>query len=231
MGGKAQPPPTTCGDATRTHCVYGPGVQDFERVVRLPRRQNPAPDTEEHRGRRGAAGVPGVLPGAHDRAVPRRLRHHRRPARRRGPPADRAGATGRAVAAGRRARGVRPPAHGQRGGDLVAPMAASGDPNLGSARAPGERRRGGSGRPAGRLRTALLRLGPRQRAVLVLRYLEDLSEREVADILGCAPSTVASQAHRALARVRELCPQLRDLAGDVAGDVVGDVVGDREVRP
>jgi RNA polymerase sigma-70 factor (sigma-E family) len=75
----------------------------------------------------------------------------------------------------------------------------------------------------GALRTALLRLGPRQRAVLVLRYLEDLSEREVADILGCAPSTVASQAHRALARVRELCPELRDVAGDV--------VGDGEVRP
>ena len=56
------------------------------------------------------------------------------------------------------------------------------------------------------LRTALLRLGPRQRAVLVLRYVGDLSEREVAEILGCSPSTVASQASRALARIRALCP-------------------------
>lgn len=60
------------------------------------------------------------------------------------------------------------------------------------------------------LRTALLRLGPRQRAVIVLRYLEDYSEREVAEILSCAQSTVSSQASRALAKLRELCPELAD---------------------
>ncbi|HZN70215.1 MAG TPA: sigma-70 family RNA polymerase sigma factor [Micromonosporaceae bacterium] len=43
------------------------------------------------------------------------------------------------------------------------------------------------------LRTALLQLPPRQRAVLVLRYLEDYSEREVGAILECTPSTVTSQ--------------------------------------
>lgn len=58
------------------------------------------------------------------------------------------------------------------------------------------------------VRAALLRLGVRQRAVIVLRYLEDYSEQEVAEILGCARSTVSSQASRALARLRELCPEL-----------------------
>jgi RNA polymerase sigma-70 factor (sigma-E family) len=58
---------------------------------------------------------------------------------------------------------------------------------------------------------ALQRLGARQRAVLVLRYFEDLSEREAAAIMGCAEKTVASQASRALARLREIAPELREL--------------------
>jgi len=61
------------------------------------------------------------------------------------------------------------------------------------------------------LRSALGRLGRRQRAVLVLRYMDDHSERDVAAILGCSPSTVASQASRALARLRQLCPELAEL--------------------
>ena len=52
------------------------------------------------------------------------------------------------------------------------------------------------------LRDALLALPPRQRAVIVLRYLDDLGEREVAEILGCSPGTVASQASRALSKLR-----------------------------
>jgi RNA polymerase sigma-70 factor (sigma-E family) len=60
------------------------------------------------------------------------------------------------------------------------------------------------------LASVLRRLGPRQRAVLVLRYFEDLPESEVAELLGCSTGTVGSQAHRALARVREIAPWLAD---------------------
>lgn len=56
------------------------------------------------------------------------------------------------------------------------------------------------------LRDARLALPPRQRAVLVLRYLENLSVEETAEILGCRPGTVASQAARALIRLRALVP-------------------------
>jgi RNA polymerase sigma-70 factor (sigma-E family) len=54
------------------------------------------------------------------------------------------------------------------------------------------------------LRRALAALAPGQRAVLVLRYLEDLPDHEIAGLLGCRPATVRSQAMRGLAALRLL---------------------------
>jgi RNA polymerase sigma-70 factor (sigma-E family) len=48
----------------------------------------------------------------------------------------------------------------------------------------------------------LAALPRQQRAVVVLRYYEDLSEREIADALGCSPGSVKRHASRALAALR-----------------------------
>jgi RNA polymerase sigma-70 factor (sigma-E family) len=53
-----------------------------------------------------------------------------------------------------------------------------------------------------RLWDAIQALAPRQRAVVVLRYYEDLSEAEIADVLGCSPGTVKSTSSRALTKLR-----------------------------
>lgn len=53
---------------------------------------------------------------------------------------------------------------------------------------------------------ALAGLPPRQRAAVVLRHVEGLPEREVAQVLGCSVGTVKSQTHAGLARLREALP-------------------------
>jgi RNA polymerase sigma-70 factor (sigma-E family) len=51
---------------------------------------------------------------------------------------------------------------------------------------------------------ALGQLPPRQRAALVLRYWDQLSEAEAAETLGCSVGTVKSATSRGLARLREV---------------------------
>jgi RNA polymerase sigma-70 factor (sigma-E family) len=52
------------------------------------------------------------------------------------------------------------------------------------------------------LRSALLALPYRQRAAIVLRYYEDLSEQRTADLLGCRPGTVKSLTSRGIGALR-----------------------------
>jgi DNA-directed RNA polymerase specialized sigma24 family protein len=72
------------------------------------------------------------------------------------------------------------------------------------------------------LRDALVRalreLPPRQRAVLVLRYWERLTQAETAELLGCSEGTVKSAASRGLSRLRELAAAWHDSQPQLANE-------------
>jgi RNA polymerase sigma-70 factor (sigma-E family) len=61
------------------------------------------------------------------------------------------------------------------------------------------------------LREALLLLTARQRAVLVLRYVDDLSLNETAEVLGLTIGSIKKHASVALARLRVVAPELEEL--------------------
>lgn len=63
------------------------------------------------------------------------------------------------------------------------------------------------------LHDALARLTPKQRAVLVLRFYEDLTEAQAAEVLGVSPNTVKSQTRVALQRLRDLVPAAASFEG------------------
>ncbi|MEU1195858.1 SigE family RNA polymerase sigma factor [Streptomyces sp. NPDC005813] len=64
-----------------------------------------------------------------------------------------------------------------------------------------------------RLEAALAQLPPRQRAAVVLRYYQDLPEKQVAEALGCPVGTARSHASRGVARLRRLLADVIEPVG------------------
>ena len=79
-------------------------------------------------------------------------------------------------------------------------------------------------------RWALTQLPPRQRAVLVLRYWNDLSEKDTAEILGCSLGTVRSTASRGADRVRRLLGD-HDSSGNAEVDDVAKTMNGQGDKP
>ena len=67
----------------------------------------------------------------------------------------------------------------------------------------------------------MLSLPPRQRAVTVLKYYEDLSEAEIAATLDMAPGTVKSHGHAAARRLATLLAEPADVPAMPAGPAQG----------
>jgi RNA polymerase sigma-70 factor (sigma-E family) len=67
------------------------------------------------------------------------------------------------------------------------------------------------------LHRALARLTRKQRAVLILRFYEDRTERETAELLSVGLGTVKSQTRHALRRLRELAPEIGELLAEGVG--------------
>jgi RNA polymerase sigma factor (sigma-70 family) len=65
--------------------------------------------------------------------------------------------------------------------------------------------------------TLLRRLPAKQRAVLVLRHYEGLSDAEIAELMGTSTVTVRSNAHRGLAAMRKLMTELEPGRTEVRG--------------
>ncbi|WP_049558667.1 SigE family RNA polymerase sigma factor [Nonomuraea sp. SBT364] len=63
---------------------------------------------------------------------------------------------------------------------------------------------------------ALATLPRKQRAVLVLRYYEDLSDTDIADVLGISRGTVRSHASLGLAKLRSVLPSTSEINGSPA---------------
>jgi len=86
------------------------------------------------------------------------------------------------------------------------------EPEPGDSRRPGPRAEDPAGGVADRLllRGALATLPPKQRAVIVLRFLADRSVEEAAEILGIGSGTVKSQTHAGLNALRRLLGQPTD---------------------
>ena len=73
---------------------------------------------------------------------------------------------------------------------------------------------------------AILKLPARQRAMVVLRYYEDLSEVQTAAVLGVSVGTVKSAVSRALVKLREDPQLVTDVRGEPAGRGAGQAVGE-----